>query len=344
MIRFGLIGCGLWGSHHAKAIAGTPDAELAFIVGSSPDGPAELCRDVHAPYFTSLDAALAAQSVDVIDIAAPNHLHAAFAQAAFAKGCHVLLEKPMATSVTDARAVVEAWKTSGRVLYVGFELRLSALWNAVRDRVRDGEIGQLQWIDIALERHPFRPGRGSWRFDDVKVGNWLIEEAVHHLDLIAWIGGTYAEACTLTAHFPGGAGPKAELCAASATFAGGLYATYRASLNAEGHHLVATFYGSKGSLRAEWHGVTDRTWTPTVRITLRKDGQEIEWPAPSASGELFELQEELRLMTACAAGTAKPAIEPWEAVRNLEIALALQTSGESGSPASLDAPTRSEQP
>ncbi|QQE80533.1 Gfo/Idh/MocA family protein [Alicyclobacillus sp. SO9] len=324
-VRFGLAGYGGWGRHHAQIITNTPGAELAFIVNTTGVKPAN--ESISCPFFDSLEEGLESCEIDVLDVVVPNHLHAQYAIHGLQKGLHVLLEKPLASTVDDANKVIAAWESGSQCLYVGYELRLSRLWTKVKSLVDDGTIGDVLWIDIALERHPFRQGSHGWRWNDEAVGNWMIEEAVHHLDLMTWIGNLEGRPHTVSSRFPGSSGTKADHCSVALDFQNGPHATYRYCLTADGHHLVATIYGTEGSLRAEWHGLTDRTRNPIVQLVVRKDSTPQEITLEGHSGELFELEAEIANMVQCVRGTSSPPMSPYDALENLRLAHEIQNAG-----------------
>ena len=126
-LRFGLIGYGLWGRHHAAAIGAAPDAVLAGIAGASEATAAAARRDFPAvPVDVGYHALLGRPDIDAVAVVVPNHLHAEVGVAALEAGKDVLLEKPMATTLEDCDHLLAAARASGRVLTVGHELRLSA--------------------------------------------------------------------------------------------------------------------------------------------------------------------------------------------------------------------------
>ena len=95
-LRFGLIGCGLWGSHHAACIAKTKGATLAAIAERSDESRAA-AKQAHPDALVVADYAelIARDDIDVIDIVVPSHLHYEIAKKALEAGKHLLLEKPM---------------------------------------------------------------------------------------------------------------------------------------------------------------------------------------------------------------------------------------------------------
>lgn len=323
-MRFGLVGQGGWGVQHARAIR-EEGGDLAWVVGASPSPVPEIAA-WNVPYYQGLDFERL-PAVDVVDLVVPNHLHAAYAEASLRAGFHVLLEKPMATSVDDAEKLLRTWRRSGRVLAVGYEMRFSPLWRTVRDLIRT-RLGDWQWMDLSLERHPFRPGRGAWRQDANRVGDWIIEEAVHHLDLLGWLGGRETSAVQVQTDLPGSPPPFADLLATRLRYAAGGLATYRSSLSGEGHHLVFHAYGPAGSIRAEWHGVTDRTEDARFAVAWRQDGDSHPVPVPAEkAGEVFELRREIRSLMAAVRGEEPLWMDPEAALWNLRLSDAVTRAG-----------------
>src|SRR2546427_366861 len=105
-MRFGLIGYGLWGRHHAAALAKAPGAELAAIACASEATAAAARRDFPSVLVDIGYRRLVGRAdIDAVVVSVPNHLHAEVGVAALAAGKDVLLEKPMATTLDDSLSV-----------------------------------------------------------------------------------------------------------------------------------------------------------------------------------------------------------------------------------------------
>src|SRR5688572_4917314 len=142
-MRFGLIGFGAWGKFHAASIVKARGAELAAVAAAS-EATAAAARTAYPQAAVHRDwrRVIEDNSLDAIDIVVPNHLHAEIAVAALQAGKHVLLEKPMASSVADCDRIVAAAQRSGKVLTVGHEFRLSSQWGLIKRMIASGELGQ----------------------------------------------------------------------------------------------------------------------------------------------------------------------------------------------------------
>jgi myo-inositol 2-dehydrogenase / D-chiro-inositol 1-dehydrogenase len=317
-VRFGLIGYGLFGQHHAGAIQRARRAEL---VGISVRSEASRQRAAEAHPGISIDAdyqvLLDRDDVDVVDIVVPNHLHFEMACAALQAGKHVLLEKPMALRVEECDKLLELSKEKQRVLAVGHELRLSSLWGGVRDLIEQGVIGRVLYVLIELSRFPYRPGSQGWRHTAEQVGSWVLEEPIHFLDLARWYLQDAGEPISVYARGNARTGPatgespitkgEAETAekrpaglydnfSAMVNFPGGAYAVVSQTLAAFGHHQTAKIVGEKGTIWAEWHAADARSEKAQFRLQygLGPDVQQCELNRPA--GELIELDEEVESM------------------------------------------------
>jgi hypothetical protein len=165
-LRFGLIGYGLWGRHHARAIVQAPGATLTAIACRTEDTAAAAARDfpdvrVHRDYRELL----ARGDVDAVDVVVPNALHAEVGVAALEAGKDVLLEKPLAPTLEGCDRLITAAARTGRVLTIGHELRLSHQWGGIKRLIDAGDLGDVTAAVMTLFRFPYRPGSGGWRYE-----------------------------------------------------------------------------------------------------------------------------------------------------------------------------------
>src|ERR1044072_9258597 len=180
-ISVAVIGAGMAGRSHSAAYRmagsvsgpGLPQIRLAAIA----DANVALAEDGARRYgyekaLPSWEAVPEAPSIAAVSIVVGNALHRPIAEALVKAGKHVLCEKPLAGSMEDARALVELEKPGGAVPAVGYCYRRSPAIAAIRDHIRDGELGELTtlharyWCDYACDPRgplswPFKGGLGS---------------------------------------------------------------------------------------------------------------------------------------------------------------------------------------
>ena len=129
---------------------------------------------------------LARETVDVVDVVLPTHLHHAVAKDVLESDRHLLLEKPMAPRLDHCDELIALAKARGKVLAIGHEFRISSLWGKVKELLDAGAIGEPLYALIELWRNPYRLGSEGWRYDIGRVGNWILEEPIHFFDLARW--------------------------------------------------------------------------------------------------------------------------------------------------------------
>ncbi len=149
-IRVGVVGVGYWGSKHLRVLRSTTgvssvigvDQRFAPKAGGSPAGV-----DCEVAGFSDLEDVL--PDLDAVVVATPPSSHARLGLQAIAAGKHVLIEKPLATSVAEARSLVEAAEAAGVVLMPGHTFEHNAAVVKLRDLVASRELGQLFYLDCA---------------------------------------------------------------------------------------------------------------------------------------------------------------------------------------------------
>ncbi|CAN5248952.1 Gfo/Idh/MocA family oxidoreductase [soil metagenome] len=173
VLRVGVVGAGVMGTNHARVLAGLPGVELIGIVDPLPAHRTRAIEIVGCPTFATLEEMLEV-GPDAVTIAAPTHLHRDVALACIARKIHVLVEKPIASSVEEGNEIVNAARAAGVTLMVGHVERFNPAVAAIKQAIKDEEI-----LSIAITRvGPFPP-----RMSNVGV---VIDLAVHDIDLIRW--------------------------------------------------------------------------------------------------------------------------------------------------------------
>ena len=326
-MRIGLVGYGGWGRVHASVIGRVAGLSLGGVVAGDDDSARQAARDLPGvSVHRSLDALLADRAIDLVDIVSPNHLHADTAVKAFDAGKHVLLEKPMATTLADAERVVAAAERSGRYCDSVLQLRASRQWAKVRSLIEEGALGRMRAANFTLFRRPFRGGAGDWRFASSEVGSWILEEPIHYIDLLLWYfreRGLPVEVSASGVASPRGPG-MFDAFTATMTFADGSYAVFSQCLAGFEHSLVLELAGDQGAIRTWWAGAMDRTETPDFELKLRRAGAEAaETVAVEKSGEVFELEEQLRRLLV-EAPSGSPLVSAREALPSLKVCLEIE--------------------
>lgn len=296
-VRFALAGFGAWGKFHAQSIAGHPDAQLVAISAPTETTRAE-ARQLYpdAQIFADSLEMVAQAEFDIIDIATPSHTHREIALAAMARGKHVLLEKPMAITLDDCKAIVAGAQEHGVHLAVGHELRLSSQWGRIKEILDAGTIGEPQYVLVELSRKPYRTGASGWRYDLSRVGSWVLEEPIHFFDLARWYLQGSGDPVELYAYGNSRDPQRPNLFdnfSAMFKYPNGSYAVVSQTLAAFEHHQTVKVSGTKGALWAGWSGALDRTLEPSYFLKVF-DGETLEnVQLEKHSGEVFELREEI---------------------------------------------------
>jgi predicted dehydrogenase len=142
--------------------------------------------------YTGFDDMLVRERPDAVGIFTPNYLHCEFTLKALAAGAHVLVEKPIAPTVAEARRMIEAAKAAGRVLMTAMQRRHSPLERAVKECLEAGIVGRPHFIRLRLSHGGpefWAPGQ-NWFFESSQAGGGaMLDLGVHIADLALWFMG-----------------------------------------------------------------------------------------------------------------------------------------------------------
>ncbi len=172
-LRIGVVGVGVMGSNHARVFAGLPGVELVGVADPDRKQAEFVAQTLGCAAVADVEELLDL-GVDALTIAAPTHLHHPIALTCIARGVHVMVEKPIASTVEQGRDIIAAAREANVTLMVGHVERFNPAVEAVKDAIRNEDI-----LSIAITRvGPFPP-----RMSNVGV---VIDLAVHDIDLIRW--------------------------------------------------------------------------------------------------------------------------------------------------------------
>jgi predicted dehydrogenase len=185
-VRVGLIGAGGMGAVHAQAWRAA-GAEVLAVLSRNPDSASSLAAHVGAQTVSSVAELL--ERVDVVDICTPTPFHLEYTVLAARAGKHVVCEKPIALTISDAQAMIDACQTANVRLVIAHVVRFFPQYRAAKETVSSGQIGDLGVI--RLKRAAYQPqAQGeNWFLDATKSGGMIVDLMIHDFDYARWLGG-----------------------------------------------------------------------------------------------------------------------------------------------------------
>lgn len=191
-LRCAIVGLGNRGRALTRIAAGFAGVEIVWLVDSASARVAQVQTDINLPEArsgTNFAAALSDPTVDAVFITLPDHLHRLAAEQAFRAGKHVFLEKPIATIPEDGKAILAAWKASGRVLQIGHVLRGAPFYRAIRNVIRQDRLGPIRVISLSEQLSVVHGASflRRWHADAERSGGLIIHKSCHDLDLVCWL-------------------------------------------------------------------------------------------------------------------------------------------------------------
>jgi len=185
-VRYGLIGTGMMGIEHLKNLALVPGAEVVAFADPHAESRrwARLVTGAGPSEYERAEDLFADARVDALVIATPNHTHRALLEAAYATGKPILVEKPLCTTIADARWAAERAAAHPAPVWCAMEYRYMPPVARLLEEVRVGTIGTLRMLAIREHRFPFLPKVGDWNRFARNTGGTLVEKCCHFFDLM----------------------------------------------------------------------------------------------------------------------------------------------------------------
>jgi UDP-N-acetyl-2-amino-2-deoxyglucuronate dehydrogenase len=345
---FGIIGCGMIARFHAHAIEGVKGAKLVACFDTFTESADRLAAETGCKAYHRLDDLLADPKVDVVTIGTPSGAHMEPAIAAAKAGKHVIVEKPLEITLKRCDAIIAACKRAGVKLSTVLPSRFHDACREMKRAVDAGRFGQLALGDAYVKwfrtqaYYDSGAWRGTWQLDG---GGALMNQAIHSVDLLAWLMGPVAEVHAQTATLAHRRIAVEDTAVAALRFASGALGVIEASTAAFPVYLKRIeISGSEGSAALEEEDITRWDFAKSQRRDdaireqmLRRRSTGGGAADPAAIGHHGHARQFADVLKAIRTG-GEPEVDGPEGRRSVEIILAIYKSAESGRPVALPLP------
>lgn len=189
-MKIGIVGAGSMGRTHAPAWVDLKPlgAELVGMVSRRPASDAEALVKQHGGrVFSSYEALL--KEVDIIDLCVPTDLHSQMAIQAAKAGKHIVCEKPIALTLADGRAMIDAARAANVRLFVAMVLRFVPQYMAAQQTIAAGMVGKPAVIRLTRAAYQPRKAEDNWFVDENRSGGMVLDLMIHDYDYARWIAG-----------------------------------------------------------------------------------------------------------------------------------------------------------
>lgn len=179
-VRVGVIGAGLWGVCHIEAYRGLPHAEILAVADSAPGRAEQIARTYNIPHwFEDYGELCALRDLDAVSIVTPESDHLKPVEVAAGAGKHILVEKPVARSISDIDLMIDAARRANVMLMPGHLLRFETRYALIKEKLVNHELGRV--VTIRARRN-----RTKGNFRKYARVHPVFSVAVHDIDLALW--------------------------------------------------------------------------------------------------------------------------------------------------------------
>lgn len=316
-VQVGIIGVGAFGESHIVGYQSLPYANIAAVCDANPARAQEIAaRYGISKTYTDYNQMLGEAPLDAVSVCTPEEMHLAPTLAAIRAGKHVLVEKPIATNLQDARTMIEAAKAAKVFLTVGHILRFETRYALVQEQIAAGELGKL--VSLTTRRN-----RPKFLAKTYLRTHGVLEATIHDIDVLLWYTQDRVKRvraiCRNTGDYPN---PDATW--ALLEFQNGAVAyVENLWLNPDnggiGTNDVMQVTGMRAIANIDFVNAGLSLWRETGYIAPDVSHE------PRVRGEMFgALKEELAYFTRCVLEKRPPVVISLDdAVHGLEVALAI---------------------
>lgn len=279
--KIALVGCGGMARNYRKNYTLIPDAELALVVDADEETAKQAAQELGAKWSTDFKEALMPE-IDIVDISTPNYLHAEQAIAALNAGKHILLQKPIAPTVKEGKAIIDAARSNGKKAGIYMSMFDNPLYHDIKKLIEKGSLGQISSVYCrGAHSGGLSSDPGGWRKSREKTGGGaFIQLAVHYINMAQWLlNDKIARVAGFSKNIMcpniGGDDVTNAACEFESGIQGSLEASYCSAPN------ILAIYGTKGFLTVFDDFKLD------IRLSGSYDGDVIKYHNP---GELMDFR------------------------------------------------------
>jgi len=321
-VKVAVVGAGFFGRYHARVFSESPLCQLVAIVDKDEKLGKKAAEEFSVKYYQEIDDLLTKEDVDAVSIVTPEQTHKELAIRCMNAGKHVFVEKPIAHTLEDAVEMVNCSKKNKVKFTVGFILRFDARYAQGKKVVEDGKIGEL--VSIFARRM-------TTLSTPLRVASWshpIFYMGIHDLDMMLWYNGmrkakgVYATIASKVLKDYKAPDVLFAIIKFENDVVGNLEVNWIQPFTWP-YGLESRFdvSGTKGTLNVGIHGMGLEVFTP--------DGATFpdtyHWPIVN-DRLIGDLKEELNSFIECIMYDKPPLVTGDEALKSLEIALAIQRS------------------
>lgn len=275
-IRFGVVSFAHYHANFwAEAINAEPEATLAGVWDDVAERGREAAERYGTRFYQTLGGLL--RDCDAVGITSPTAHHADLVEEAAAAGVHILLEKPIATTLEDCNRIEQAVDRAGIRFMQNFPKRFDPVNHELVQIVRRGDLGTIALVQV---RHGHFHGTDShfqrqW-FTDATLsgGGTLIDEGVHATDFLRWLLGETGERVVATLSYHALSLPVEDTACAVYTFPSGALAAVTTSWTFQASEVSVEVYGTEGSALLSGVDLTSRDFAGAPYLRVFRRGEE----------------------------------------------------------------------
>jgi len=310
-VNVACIGMGWWSDVLADAVQRSQKLKIAACYSRSAEKREKFASKYGCRAAPAYEAILEDRSIEGIINTTPNAVHLETTRAAAAAGKHVFLDKPIANTIADARAITQACRDAGVVLALGYQRRRESHFRWIRGRVEDGTFGKLVNAEANISRD--RLGKidlSSWRYSSEGMpGGVMLQIGIHYTDVLEYLMGPIRAVSGRFAQLvlPG---ENPDVASLVIEHENGALSTLNASYASASEFYLMNIYGKEASAYYDLH--------QGLRVLKRGGTRAEAVPCPKNDPIVEELEEFARAVR----GQAQPEADGERATASLAVILA----------------------